>query len=144
MHGGPASMARDAWAIRWNYALLAAPGYVLVATSSWGSTGFGEAFGQAIQRDPLKTPGDEINQAADVAIGRYRFIFAVLGWAAGPPPASPNTAGTRHTALSRSDPGRPAHDAGRRDQQGGGGGDCKLSVHRGAAAGRRDPSINRY
>ena len=38
------------------------------------STGFGEKFAQAIQGDPLKTPGDEINQAADEAIKRFPFI----------------------------------------------------------------------
>jgi dipeptidyl aminopeptidase/acylaminoacyl peptidase len=83
MHGGPASMARDAWSIRWNYALLSAPGYVLLMTNYSGSTGFGEAFGQAILHDPLRTPGDEINQAADEAIRRYPFIDASRQAAAG-------------------------------------------------------------
>jgi dipeptidyl aminopeptidase/acylaminoacyl peptidase len=83
MHGGPASMARDGWGVRWNYPLLAAPGYVLVMTNYSGSTGFSEAFGQAIQLDPLRTPGDEINQAADVAIKRYRFIDGSRQAAAG-------------------------------------------------------------
>lgn len=83
MHGGPASMARDGWALRWNYALLAAPGYALVVTNYSGSTGFGEAFGQAIQRDPLKAPGDDVNQAADVAISRYGFIDGSRQAAAG-------------------------------------------------------------
>jgi dipeptidyl aminopeptidase/acylaminoacyl peptidase len=76
-------MARDGWNLRWNYALFAAPGYVVLATNYSGSTGFGEAFGQAIQLDPLKTPGDEINQAADVAIRRYAFIDASRQAAAG-------------------------------------------------------------
>jgi dipeptidyl aminopeptidase/acylaminoacyl peptidase len=83
MHGGPASMARDGWSLRWNYPLLAAPGYVLVMTNYSGSTGSGEAFGQAIQLDPLRTPGDEINQAADVAIRKYRFIDGSRQAAAG-------------------------------------------------------------
>jgi dipeptidyl aminopeptidase/acylaminoacyl peptidase len=83
IHGGPASMARDAWGTRWSYPLLAAPGYVIVATNYSGSTGFSEAFGQAIRLDPLKTPGDEINQAADIAIERYRFIDASRQAAAG-------------------------------------------------------------
>jgi len=74
MHGGPAAMARDAWGIRFSHHLLAAPGYVLVLTNYSGSTGFGEAFGQAILGDPLRTPADEINQAADAAIKRYSFI----------------------------------------------------------------------
>jgi dipeptidyl aminopeptidase/acylaminoacyl peptidase len=60
--------------LRWNYHLLAAPGYVLLLTNYTGSTGFGEAFAQGIQGDPLKTPGDELNEAADEAIKRYAFI----------------------------------------------------------------------
>ncbi len=93
LHGGPASMSRDGWSLRWNYALLAAPGYVVLTTNYSGSTGFGETFGQAIQLDPLKTPGDEINQAADVAIKRYAFIDARRQAAAGAsygPGTSPN------------------------------------------------------
>lgn len=74
MHGGPTPQFKDAWGIRWNYHLLAAPGYVLVLTNYSGSTGYTEAFGQAIQFDPLKTPGDEINQGADEAIKRFAFI----------------------------------------------------------------------
>jgi dipeptidyl aminopeptidase/acylaminoacyl peptidase len=74
MHGGPASMWRDQISLRWNYHLLASPGYVVLLTNYSGSTGFGEAFGQAIQLDPLKGPGDEINEAADEAIKRFPFI----------------------------------------------------------------------
>jgi len=76
IHGGPANMWRDQFVLRWNYHLLAAPGYVVLLTNYTGSTGFGEKFAQAIQGDPLKTPGDEINQAADEAIKRFAFIDA--------------------------------------------------------------------
>lgn len=74
MHGGPHSMWRDTFFLRWNYHLLAAPGYVMLLTNYTGSTGFGAAFSQAIQGDPLEGPGLEINQAADEAIARYSFI----------------------------------------------------------------------
>ncbi|MSU69522.1 MAG: S9 family peptidase [Opitutaceae bacterium] len=83
MHGGPAPQFKDAWGLRWNYQLLAAPGYVLVLTNYSGSSGYGEAFGQAIELDPLKTPGDEINQGADEAIKRYPFIDATRQAAGG-------------------------------------------------------------
>jgi dipeptidyl aminopeptidase/acylaminoacyl peptidase len=76
IHGGPHTMYKDEFFIRWNYHLLAAPGYVVLMTNYTGSTGFGEAFAQAIQGDPLKGPADEINQAADEAIRRYPFIDA--------------------------------------------------------------------
>ncbi len=74
MHGGPHSMWRDNFFLRWNYHLLAAPGYVVLFTNYTGSTGFGAAFSQGIQGDPLEGPALEINQAADEAIARYPFI----------------------------------------------------------------------
>lgn len=74
IHGGPASSNPDQIGLRWNYHLLAAPGYVILMTDYSGSTGFGEKFAQAIKLDPLKTPGDEINQAVDEALQRYPFI----------------------------------------------------------------------
>ena len=74
MHGGPHGMWRDTFFLRWNYHLLAAPGYVVLMTNFTGSTGFGEGFAQAIQGDPFKTPADEINAAADAAIAKYDFI----------------------------------------------------------------------
>lgn len=56
---------------------------MLVLTNYSGSSGYTEAFGQAIQLDPLKTPGDEINQGADEAIRRYAFIDGSRQAAAG-------------------------------------------------------------
>ena len=74
MHGGPHGMWRDQFFVRWNYHLLAAPGYVLLLTNYSGSTGFGEEFARSIQGDPLKGPADEINEAADAAIRQFPFI----------------------------------------------------------------------
>ena len=74
MHGGPHGMWRDQFFVRWNYHLLAAPGYVLLLTNYSGSTGFGEEFARSIQGDPLKGPADEINEAADAAIKAFPFI----------------------------------------------------------------------
>jgi dipeptidyl aminopeptidase/acylaminoacyl peptidase len=74
MHGGPHNMWRDQISLRWNYHLLAAPGYVMLATNYTGSTGFGEEFAQNIQGDPLRGPAEEIMEAADEAIKRFAFI----------------------------------------------------------------------
>jgi dipeptidyl aminopeptidase/acylaminoacyl peptidase len=74
IHGGPHGMWRDQFFVRWNYHLLASPGYVLLLTNYSGSTGFGEEFARSIQGDPLKGPADEINEAADAAIREYQFI----------------------------------------------------------------------
>ncbi|HKB43953.1 MAG TPA: S9 family peptidase, partial [Chitinophagaceae bacterium] len=83
MHGGPAGSWKDNWGYRWNYHLLAAPGYVVVLTDYTGSTGYGEKFSQDIQFDPLKGPADEINEAADDAIKRFAFIDAARQAAGG-------------------------------------------------------------
>ncbi len=80
IHGGPHSMWRDQFVLRWNYHLLAAPGYVVLLTNYTGSTGFGEKFAQAIQGDPLKTPGDEDQPGrgrGDQALRFHRRFAAV-------------------------------------------------------------------
>ena len=74
MHGGAANMWRDQISLRWNYHLLAKPGYVMLMTNYRGSTGFGEKFAQSIQNTPLLGPGNDINEAADEAIKRFSFI----------------------------------------------------------------------
>jgi dipeptidyl aminopeptidase/acylaminoacyl peptidase len=76
IHGGAANMWRDAWVLRWNYHLLAAPGYAILLTDYTGSSGYGEKFGQEIRLDPLKGPADEVNEAADEALKRYPFLDA--------------------------------------------------------------------
>ncbi|KQQ33528.1 dipeptidyl aminopeptidase [Duganella sp. Leaf126] len=74
IHGGAANMWRDQFVLRWNYHLLAKPGYVVLLTDYKGSTGYGEEFARAIQGDPLKGPADELNEAVDQAVKRYSFI----------------------------------------------------------------------
>lgn len=74
IHGGPHTMWRDQFFLRWNYHYIAEPGFVILLTNYSGSTGFGEKFAQSIQFDPLKGPGAELEQAAKEAISRYSFI----------------------------------------------------------------------
>ena len=74
IHGGAAAMWRDAWVLRWNYHLLASPGYAVLLTDYTGSTGYGEAFSRDIRFDPLKGPADELNEAADEALKQFPFL----------------------------------------------------------------------
>ena len=76
IHGGAHNMWRDQITLRWNYHLLAKPGYVMLLTNYTGSTGFGAEFAQAIQGDPLRGPAEELMEAADAAIAKYPFIDA--------------------------------------------------------------------
>ncbi len=74
IHGGPHTMWRDEITLRWNYHLLARPGYVVLLTNYTGSTGFGEDFARQIKGDPLAGPGEELNEAAGEALKRFPFL----------------------------------------------------------------------
>ena len=75
IHGGPHTQWCDEFVHRaGTTTCCASPGYVVLLTNYTGSTGFGEAFAQAIQGDPLEGPGREINEAADEAIRRFPFV----------------------------------------------------------------------
>jgi len=83
IHGGHANMWRDSITKRWNYHLLAQPGYVVLLTDYVGSTGYGEKFTLDILGDPLRGPADDLNSAADEAIRRFPFIDGARQAAAG-------------------------------------------------------------
>jgi dipeptidyl aminopeptidase/acylaminoacyl peptidase len=51
VHGGPQNAWLDAWSFRWNPALWAAQGYVVMAPNPRGSTGFGQEFVNEISND---------------------------------------------------------------------------------------------
>jgi dipeptidyl aminopeptidase/acylaminoacyl peptidase len=51
VHGGPQGAWLDAWHYRWNPAVWAAQGYVVMAPNPRGSTGFGQTFVNEISRD---------------------------------------------------------------------------------------------
>ena len=44
VHGGPVSSWSDSWSTRWNFAVFAEQGYVVVAPNILGSTGWGKEF----------------------------------------------------------------------------------------------------
>jgi dipeptidyl aminopeptidase/acylaminoacyl peptidase len=75
-HGGPHNMTKDQFFVRWNYHLLTSPGYVLLMTNYTGSTGYGEEFSTAIDKDVLRGPAAEIEEAADEATRQFPFIDA--------------------------------------------------------------------
>ncbi|HEX9006403.1 MAG TPA: S9 family peptidase, partial [Bacteroidota bacterium] len=51
VHGGPQGAWEDSWSYRWNPALWAAQGYVVMAPNPRGSTGFGQKFTDGINGD---------------------------------------------------------------------------------------------
>jgi dipeptidyl aminopeptidase/acylaminoacyl peptidase len=51
VHGGPQGSFGNGWSYRWNTRLFAAPGYGVVSVDFHGSTGYGQAFTDAINKD---------------------------------------------------------------------------------------------
>jgi dipeptidyl aminopeptidase/acylaminoacyl peptidase len=51
VHGGPQGSFSNSWSYRWNPRLFAAPGYGVVTVDFHGSTGYGQAFTDAIHNN---------------------------------------------------------------------------------------------
>lgn len=51
VHGGPQGSWADSWSTRWNPAVFAEQGYIVVAPNITGSTGYGQAFTNDIRCD---------------------------------------------------------------------------------------------
>jgi dipeptidyl aminopeptidase/acylaminoacyl peptidase len=51
VHGGPQGSFGNGWSYRWNPRLFASPGYAVVSVDFHGSTGYGQAFTDSINRD---------------------------------------------------------------------------------------------
>jgi dipeptidyl aminopeptidase/acylaminoacyl peptidase len=51
VHGGPQGTFSDSWSYRWNPRVFSGPGYAVVAIDFHGSTGYGQAFTDAIHQN---------------------------------------------------------------------------------------------
>ena len=51
VHGGPQGSFNNSWSYRWNPRLFSAPGYAVVSVDFHGSTGYGQAFIDAIRQN---------------------------------------------------------------------------------------------
>jgi dipeptidyl aminopeptidase/acylaminoacyl peptidase len=74
MHGGPHTMARDAWHYRWNAHAFAAPGYLVACVNRHGSTGFGEEFSQSILNEWGDKPFEDIMKGTDFLLAKHPNI----------------------------------------------------------------------
>jgi dipeptidyl aminopeptidase/acylaminoacyl peptidase len=74
IHGGPQGAWLDTWHSRWNYQMMAAPGFALVIVNPRGSTGYGQPFLDSV----TKNWGDEVyadlTQAFDAALARNAWM----------------------------------------------------------------------
>jgi len=74
IHGGPEGAWGDSWSYRWNAELFAANGYVVVMINFRGSTGYGQAFVDAINGDWGGKPFTDLMTGLDYAEQHYPFI----------------------------------------------------------------------
>ncbi|MFT3839986.1 MAG: S9 family peptidase [Myxococcaceae bacterium] len=74
IHGGPqGSMAND-WHYRWNPQVYAGHGYAAVMIDFHGSTGYGQAFTDAIRDDWGGKPLEDLKKGLAYALGKYPFL----------------------------------------------------------------------
>lgn len=60
IHGGPQGSWADSWSTRWNPAVYAEQGYIVVCPNPTGSTGYGQAFTDAIRGNWGGDPYEDI------------------------------------------------------------------------------------
>ncbi len=68
VHGGPQGSFNDGWSTRWNPAVLASQGYAVVSVDFHGSTGYGQAFTDSINRDWGGKPLEDLQKGLAAAI----------------------------------------------------------------------------
>jgi dipeptidyl aminopeptidase/acylaminoacyl peptidase len=69
IHGGPQGSFNDGWSTRWNPRVLASQGYAVISIDFHGSTGYGQAFTDAINRDWGGKPLEDLKKGFEHAIG---------------------------------------------------------------------------
>jgi dipeptidyl aminopeptidase/acylaminoacyl peptidase len=74
IHGGPQGQWGDEWSYRWNAELFAADGYVVIMVNPRGSTGYGQAFVDGVNKDWGGKPYIDLMNGLDYAEKTYLFI----------------------------------------------------------------------
>jgi dipeptidyl aminopeptidase/acylaminoacyl peptidase len=68
IHGGPQGSFNDAWSNRWNPRVVASQGYAVISVDFHGSTGYGQAFTDAIRADWGGGPLEDLQKGFAAAI----------------------------------------------------------------------------
>ncbi|AKM08440.1 alpha/beta hydrolase family protein [Pelagerythrobacter marensis] len=68
VHGGPQGSFNDGWSTRWNPRVVASQGYAVVSVDFHGSTGYGQAFTDAINRDWGGKPLEDLQTGLAAAL----------------------------------------------------------------------------
>jgi dipeptidyl aminopeptidase/acylaminoacyl peptidase len=76
VHGGPQGSFSNSWSYRWNPRLFAAPGYAVVSVDFHGSTGYGQAFTDAIRNNWGGWPLEDLQKGLAFATSQDQQLDA--------------------------------------------------------------------
>jgi dipeptidyl aminopeptidase/acylaminoacyl peptidase len=68
VHGGPQGTFSNSWSYRWNPRVFSSPGYAVVAVDFHGSTGYGQAFTDAINKNWGGWPLEDLQKGLAYAV----------------------------------------------------------------------------
>ncbi|HTR51583.1 MAG TPA: S9 family peptidase [Kofleriaceae bacterium] len=74
IHGGPQGTFDDHFHYRWNPEVFAGHGYAVVMIDFHGSTGYGQAFTDAISGDWGGAPYEDLMKGLDAALAKYPWL----------------------------------------------------------------------
>jgi len=74
IHGGPQGSFGNGWSYRWNPQTYAGQGYAVVMIDFHGSTGYGQAFTDAISQHWGDRPLEDLQKGWAAAQAQYRFL----------------------------------------------------------------------
>ena len=74
VHGGPQGSSNNSWSYRWNPAVFAGAGYGLVAVDFHGSTGYGQAFTDAIRNNWGGWPLEDLQKGLSSATQKFGWL----------------------------------------------------------------------
>lgn len=76
VHGGPQGSMSNSWSYRWNPALFAGAGYAVVTVDFHGSTGYGQGFTDAINKNWGGWPLEDLKKGFAAAAEKFAWIDA--------------------------------------------------------------------
>ncbi|WP_394824690.1 prolyl oligopeptidase family serine peptidase [Pendulispora albinea] len=74
IHGGPQGSFGNHFHYRWNPQIFAGRGYAAIMVDFHGSTGYGQAFTDAIRNDWGGAPYEDVMKGLDAALAKYSFL----------------------------------------------------------------------
>lgn len=74
IHGGPQGAWTDSWSTRWNPAVFAEQGYVVICPNPTGSTGYGQDFVDAIQGEWGGLPYEDLVKGFDWIKQNLKYV----------------------------------------------------------------------